>query len=131
MRKGFLFTIDALASLAIMTVAFTVVIAFHQLDDLQSNSLASLGRDYLEQKYIQGSSIDANQFKQLTGFNASESPTQGVLVARASLFVYPSVFTGCNCTTTACRLSAGVNDSCFSSQENLNTSLKQVWVTAG
>jgi len=129
-KKGFLFTIDALASLAIIIVAASAVIAFNQAEPAQPHALYSLARDYLEEKYLVDSGLSAAYFKYLTGFNASENPTGGTLVARGTLFVYPGVLASCNCSENPCWLSAGTDDSCLYAQENLNNSLKQVWVSA-
>ncbi|MCX6767809.1 MAG: hypothetical protein NTY90_03730 [Candidatus Micrarchaeota archaeon] len=127
-RRAFVFTTDAIASLVIVTVALAAVIALQQSNAVQPIALERLGRGYLEANYFAGTPLSAGEFKGLTGFNASESPIQGTVVARSVLFVYPSVLAGCNCSGASCEVAAGVNDSCLSAQENLGGSMKQAWV---
>ena len=129
MKKGFLFTIDALLGLLVVAAALAAVNALHQQNGLEANSLEALGRSYLEQKYVAGAPITTAQFKEMTGITASESPATGALVAKSSLIAYPGPLDGCGCTSSPCNLQNATNDSCLYVQENLAGSLKEVWVT--
>jgi len=129
MKKAFLFTIDALLSLLVVSAGLAAFAFLQGSGGADANPLEALGRSYLEQKYFAADAgLTTVQFNQLTGFSASESPPAGAVVARSSLWLYPHVLAGCNCTGAECGLASGANDSCFAGQENTNASLKEVWV---
>jgi hypothetical protein len=129
-RKGFVFTIDAMLALAIVSAALAGIAALASHNSVEANSLAAFGRSFLEQRHFHGSAITEAEAGALAGFTVNASaPTQGTAIARSVLFAYPSELAGCGCAASGCALAAGVNDSCLSSQEGLSGMAKQAWVS--
>lgn len=129
MRKGIVFSIDALFALIILSTLLVSFFVFseHPVLDQKISSLATLGRDYLTLKYRQGIAIDEAGFAQKTGLSISEARASDFLerqfVARVTLLQYP---TACGCTSFPCILDS--SSVCLLAQEDLSDALHVAWV---
>ncbi len=127
-KKGVFFTVDALLSLAMLSlVAFSLLVYSQQppFSPKGGVALQSLARDFV---VANGSGVflDANTFYGLTLYNVtldnSTIPQNARLVAHAEIAFYDS---SC-CAGVTCVLAEGVNDSCLLLQENV--SKNESWV---
>jgi len=129
LRKGILFTYDALTALALLSagMAFLLVSTNYDPAPARYASMEAVARDYLTEKYQQEIDIKDTDVMQLTGRNVSETPPAGEpLVFYASAFDYLPL---CNCTASSCTLLQGLNETCLLSQDINSSIKKEAWVT--
>lgn len=110
-QKGIFFTVDAMLSLAMLSILAMAVFAYSQQPTFSTGgalSMHNLAREYLTAQY-QGIAIDETKFNSLTGFTVTQddatipSSPAPKLVAHAVLVKYGDIC----CPDSSCSVAVG------------------------